>query len=378
VKARSVHGRAFIGGALVDDAVITFDRHILNVAVNAAHEDAERVEGVILPGLVDLHVHGAAGADFMDGSPEAARAVAGAHARTGTTALAATTLSGSASNVRRAAAAIATLAHERPTDCAEIAAIHFEGPYISPARAGAQDQFSIRGPDLAEAEEFFAAARGLPAIMTIAPEIEGMHALMEKFHQSVIFSIGHTNASFGEALDAIARGARHVTHLFNAMTPLHHREPGVVGAALISEEVTAELIADGLHIHPAMLRYFARALEGRACLVTDAMRACGMPPGTFKLYEHDVTVDEGAARLPDGTLAGSVLSMIKAVQNMVELAGLPLEMVVPMATSVPARVIGLHERKGRIETGLDADFVVISERFNVERVIIRGRELDLS
>lgn len=369
-----IRGRAFIGGAFVDDVAIEFDQHILSISAGG---DEERTGGVILPGLIDLHVHGAAGADFMDGTVEAAETVARAHARSGTTALAATTLTAPHEAIRSAAAAASRLARHRHPGCAEVVALHFEGPYINARRAGAQNAAAIRAADLSEMESFVAEAHGLPVMMTLAPEADGVHQLVGKFRDSVIFSIGHTDASFGDAIDAIARGARHVTHLFNAMSPLHHRDPGVVGAALISKEVTAELIADGLHLHPAVLRIFAQALEGRACLVTDAMRACGMPPGTYSLQDHEVTVSEGAARLADGTLAGSVLTMIKAVQNMVELAGLPLEMVVPMATSIPAGIVGAS-RKGRIDIGYDADLIIVSERFEVERVFVRGREITLS
>ena len=369
-----IRGRAFIGDAFVDDVSIEFDQHILALGRGM---EGERVDGVILPGFIDLHVHGGAGSDFMDGTVEAAETVARAHAKTGTTSLAATTLSGSREAIRSAATAASRLARHRHAGCAEIIAIHFEGPYISAKRAGAQDPRSIRAADIQEVEELLGAAHGLPAIITLAPEIEGAHQLIEKFRDSVVISIGHTDASFGDAIDAIARGARHIAHLFNAMRPLHHREPGVVGAALLSEEVSAELIADGVHVHPAILRHFARALSGRVCLVTDAMRACGMPPGTYRLYEHDVTVDDGAARLADGTLAGSVLTMIKAVQNMVELAGLPLEMVVPMATSIPARIAGAS-RKGRIDIGYESDLIVVSERFELKRAFVRGREIDLA
>jgi N-acetylglucosamine-6-phosphate deacetylase len=372
VKSRRIRGRAFVAGAVAEDVTVEFDDRILGVWRGG---DGDPVDGLIVPGFIDLHVHGAAGADFMDGTAEAVETVARAHARGGTTAMAATTLSGSHAAIRQAAQAAASVASAAPAGAAEIIAIHFEGPFINPKRAGAQDPASIRNADVLEMEDLVAAANDLPLLMTLAPEIDGVHQVLEGFRDRVIFSIGHTDASFGEAIDGIARGARHVTHLFNAMPPLHHREPGVIGAALLSKEISVELIADGHHLHPAVLRCFAEALAGRACLVTDAMRACGMPAGTYKLYEHEVTVDDGAARLSDGTLAGSVLTMAKAVQNMVELAGLPLEMVLPMATTVPARICGVADRKGRIETGYDADLVVLSERFDVERAFARGHEV---
>jgi N-acetylglucosamine-6-phosphate deacetylase len=212
-------------------------------------------------------------------------------------------------------------------------------------------------------------------MMTIAPEIDGARGLIEHFRDLVYFSIGHTAADYGEAVNAIEWGARHFTHLFNAMTGLNHREPGVVGAALVSTKATAELIADGIHVHPAVLRIAALMMPRRIALVTDAVRACGMPEGSYKLYGHDISVAQGAARLADGTLAGSTLTMQRAVQNMVELAGLPMEMVVPLATEVPARIVGARERKGKLSPGFDADVVVLTEKFEIERVIVRGERV---
>jgi N-acetylglucosamine-6-phosphate deacetylase len=174
---------------------------------------------------------------------------------------------------------------------------------------------------------------------------------------------------------AIEWGVCHFTHLYNAMSGLHHRDPGVVGAALTSVDATAELIADGVHVHPAALRVAVQAMPRRIALVTDAMRACGLADGTYKLYEYEVTVGDGAARLADGTLAGSVLTMGGAVKNMIELAGIPLETVLPLATEVPARIAAVADRKGKIESRYDADLVLLSEKFEVERVWARGHAL---
>jgi N-acetylglucosamine-6-phosphate deacetylase len=368
--------RAYVGGAIRDDVLIAIDEGQFAEVRDGVPwpGDAERIEeGVILPGFVDVHVHGGAGADFMDGSDEAAAAVAGLHAKNGTTAMAATTLSSSRDDLRTAIASIAR--NTRRPGAAEICAIHLEGPYISPHRAGAQDVASIRPADVHELAALIQEAPELHWMMTIAPEIEGARGLIENFRDVVLFSIGHTAADYGEAVNALAWGARHFTHLFNAMTGLNHREPGVVGAALISPDATAELIADGIHVHPAVLRIATLLMPKRIALVTDAVRACGMPEGSYKLYGHDISVAEGAARLADGTLAGSTLTMQRAVQNMVELAGLPLEMVVPLATEVPARIVGAHERKGKLAAGFDADLVVMTERFELERVVVRGERL---
>ena len=368
-------GRAFVRGELRDDTLIVIDDgQIADVRDPVRRPtNAEPVAGVILPGFIDVHVHGGAGADFMDGSDEAVAAVTEFHARNGTTALAATTLSSSREDLHAAIRAVARNAR-RPR-AAEICAVHLEGPYISLHRAGAQDVASIRPADIHELAALIDEAPELHWMMTIAPEIDGARGLIEHFRDLVLFSIGHTAADYGEAVNALEWGAAHFTHLFNAMTGLNHREPGVVGAALASAKATAELIADGVHVHPAVLRIAALLMPKRIALVTDAVRACGMPEGTYKLYGHDISVAKGAVRLADGTIAGSTLTMQRAVQNMVELAGLPLEMVVPLATEVPARILSARERKGKLAAGFDADVVVLTEKFEVERVMVRGERV---
>jgi len=370
-------GRVFIGGAIRERMLITIeDSQIGEVReVIQAPSDASVVHDLIVPGFIDTHVHGGDGADFMDGAEEAAARVSSFHARNGTTAMAATTLSASVGDIRNAVTTIARVSHSS-RQAAEICAIHLEGPYINPKRAGAQSIDSVRPADIQEIGALIEEAPHLRWIITVAPEIEGVRGLIEHFRSRVIFSIGHTAADYGDAVLALEWGASHFTHLFNAMTGMHHREPGVVGAALVSTAATAELIADGIHVHPAVLRVATLAMPSRIALITDAVRAAGMPHGNYKLYDQEFSVTEaGGARLADGTLAGSTLTMHRAVQNMVELAGLPIEMVLPMATEVPARILGIADRKGRIASGYDADLVVLSPKFEVSRVFVRGREL---
>lgn len=371
-------GRVFVDGAVRESMLVTIAGEVIVDVAHEAHPPtgAQIVHGVLAPGFIDVHVHGGDGADFMDGTDEAAARVAAFHATQGTTALAATTLSGSREDLQRAVTSIARVSRERLRG-AEICGLHLEGPYINRERAGAQDPASIRPANIDEVSSLYALAPHLRWIVTIAPEVEGARALIEHFRDRILFSIGHTSADFGDAVAALSWGAAHFTHLFNAMTGMHHREPGAVGAALESNEATAELIADGIHVHPAVLRIAAAAMPDRIALITDAVRACGMPDGTYKLYEHEFTVADGAARLANGTLAGSVLTMIRAVQNMVELAGLPIEVVLPLATQVPARILGVADRKGKIERGYDADLVVLSEKFAIERVLVRGEDVPL-
>lgn len=377
MNERSIRGRAFVNGKFHDDCLITIEGAIISdVKIGAVAAEAISVEGVILPGFVDVHVHGGAGADFMDGTSEAVEQVTRYHGRQGTTALAATTLSASREDITRALRVIQRASEHPHPECAEIEGVHLEGPYINPNRAGAQDRDSIRPPDMREFEEWLALAPQLRWIVTFAPEIDGAWALLEKYRHQALFAIGHTEATYAQTLEAVQRGARHLTHLFNAMPPLQHRDPGVVGAALVSPECTVEMIADGVHLHPVVLQTFARLLPDRTVLVTDAMRAAGMPEGRYRLYGYDVDVADGAVRLSNGALAGSTLTMLRALQNMVELAGLKLEQVVPAATEIPARLLRLEKRKGKIEIGYDADLVMISPRFEVQRVFLRGKEIE--
>ncbi|HYO77079.1 MAG TPA: N-acetylglucosamine-6-phosphate deacetylase [Thermoanaerobaculia bacterium] len=374
---KHLYGRAFVDGALRDDMLVSIDEQVIVDVAQTTHvpTGAERVDGLLVPGFVDIHVHGGDGADFMDAHEETSARILRFHARHGTTALAATTLSASRGDLQNAVETIAALSGDRE-EAAEIVGVHLEGPFINATRAGAQDRASIRVADIHELAALIAEAPRLRWIVTVAPEIEGARALIEHFKDRVLFSIGHTAADHAGAVTALEWGACHFTHLYNAMTPLHHRDPGVVGAALSAVDATAELIADGVHVHPAALRIAVNAMPHRIALITDAMRACGLGEGTYKLYDHDVTVSDGAARLADGTLAGSVLTMAGAVKNMIELASLPIETVIPLATAVPARIAAVADRKGKIERRYDADLVLLDERFDVARVWVRGRTVE--
>ncbi|HEY7216704.1 MAG TPA: N-acetylglucosamine-6-phosphate deacetylase [Thermoanaerobaculia bacterium] len=372
---RHLYGRAFVSGAILDDVLVSLSGGTIADVVQTTDVPAaaERTKNLIVPGFIDCHIHGGDGADFMDADDDGNARILAFHARHGTTALAATTLSASPRDLRSAVAAIAR-ASRGESKGAEICAVHLEGPYINAERAGAQDRSSIRPADIQEVETLLAAAPELRWMMTLAPELDGARALIERFRGRVRFSVGHSAADYDVATTALAWGASHFTHLFNAMTGLHHREPGAVGAALNSTDATAELIADGIHVHPAVLHIAARMMPNRVALITDAIRACGLADGIYKLYRHDVTVGGGAARLPGGELAGSLLTMSAAVRNMVELASLPLESVIPLATEVPARILGMAGRKGKLAPGHDADVVLLGESLDVERVFVKGME----
>ena len=374
---KQIYGRAYVRGSIEDDTLITIDGGAI-AAVTQTRDvprDAERTASLIVPGFIDLHIHGGDGADFMDADERANARILAFHARHGTTALMATTLSGSVTDLQNAVAAMARSSDERG---AEIAGIHLEGPYINRERAGAQDRSSIRPADTHEVASLLERAPHLQWMITFAPEVEGARALVERFRDRIVFSIGHTSADYAEAVAALDWGATHFTHLFNAMTGMHHREPGVVGAALVSRSATAELIADGVHVHPAVLNIAATTLPHRIALITDAIRACGLADGSYKLYDQDVEVKDGSARLRNGgALAGSTLTMHDAVRNMIELAGLPIERVIPLATDVPARIAGVRDRKGTIDRGYDADLVLLDKKLDIEKVIVRGTNVEL-
>jgi N-acetylglucosamine-6-phosphate deacetylase len=379
MTSRWLHGRAFIEGELREDVgVEVAEGRIASVRVGEpAPANAQRLAGVLAPGFVDLHVHGGAGADFMDGTPEAVRRVCAFHARGGTAALAATTLSASRAEVTAAVAAAAAVARAPRRGEARIAGIHLEGPYLNPARAGAQDPEALRAADPGELEEWLAAAGGLPVAMTLAPEVPGALELIAAFASRVTFSIGHTEASEELVGRALAAGARRFTHLFNAMPPLHHRKPGVVGAALAAPEATVELIADGAHVHPLLLSACARLLPERLALISDAIRAAGMPEGRYRLARLEVEVAEGTARLAGGALAGSLLTMAGSVRTMVREAGVPLSRVLPLASAVPAAALGLAGH-GRIAPGAPADLVELDDDLRAARVWIAGSETTFS
>jgi N-acetylglucosamine-6-phosphate deacetylase len=370
-----LHGRAFVDGAVREGVTVTVDgERIGAVRVGRTPPAGARwVGGILVPGFVDLHVHGGAGADFMDGSEEAVRRVCAFHARHGTVALAATTLSAPRAQVTAAVAAVAAVARSPRAAEARVAGIHLEGPYLNPAKAGAQDPGALRAADAAEVEEWLAAAGGLPVTMTVAPEVPGVLELIAAFAGRLTFSIGHTEASAEVAQRALALGARRFTHLWNAMPPLHHRQPGVVGAALASPDATLELIADGRHVDPLLLAACARLAPTRTALVTDAMRAAGMPDGRYALAALEVEVRDGCARLAGGALAGSLLTMDAAASTMVRKAGLPLELVLPLASEVPARALGLSEA-GILAPGAAADLVELDDQLRASRAWVAGNE----
>lgn len=338
------------------------------------HSPAEtvQVDGFIAPGFIDIHVHGGGGADFMDGDPEKVAVISATHARYGTTAMLATTLTAPEEEILAAIRAVK--AAETPG--ARILGFHVEGPYVSLKYKGAQDPRFVRAPSLAEIDRWMAEGRPEDRWhVTLAPEADGaLEAIRHLARRGAVVSAGHTDCTYEQLKVAREAGLRHATHLFNAMRGLHHREPGTVGGALTLPGMTVELIADGVHVHPAAMAVAVRARGAESVmLVTDAMEAAGMPDGEYYLGKLKTIVRGGEARLEDGALAGSVLTMDRAVRNMVNLVGVDLPTAVAMATLNPARLHGLADRKGRLTVGLDADLVLLDRKLEVLATVVEGR-----
>jgi N-acetylglucosamine-6-phosphate deacetylase len=330
----------------------------------------------IVPGFIDVHIHGAGGADAMDATPAALNKIAQHLVKEGTTAFLATTMTQSKQAIEAALKNAGEFIHstENRTGQAEIIGIHLEGPFIHPKRKGAQPEEFILLPSPSQFDEWQELAQNTIRIVTLAPEQENGIALVKHLAEhGVIASIGHSDANFQDVVAAVEAGASHVTHLFNGMRGLHHREPGTAGGALLLKELTVELIADGIHIHPKMIDLVFRLKDlDHAVLITDSMRAKWLPDGESELGGQKVFVSDGKATLEDGTLAGSILKLNHGVKHVMEFANLTLPEVVKLVTMNPAKELGLHHRKGSIEVGKDADLVVLNEKCEPILTICRG------
>jgi N-acetylglucosamine-6-phosphate deacetylase len=327
----------------------------------------------IVPGFVDIHVHGGGGHSFTTGDPDAARGAAEFHLRHGTTTLLASLVSSPARLMREATAAFVPLVAD-----GVLAGVHYEGPYLSTARCGAQNQSYLRDPSIEELSDLLELGGGTVRMVTIAPELPGALDAVELLAaHGVVAAVGHTDATYEQTLAAVAAGARVGTHLFNGMRPPHHRDPGAVLALLSQAAVTCELIADGVHLHDGTLAFAASAAgPDRTALVTDAIDAAGMADGSYELGGQAVVVERGVARLATaggspGSIAGSTLTMDAALRRAVH-AGISMEAACRMASTTPARSIGLGRTVGALVPGLRADLVVLDADLRVARVMRAG------
>lgn len=329
----------------------------------------------IAPGLVDTHIHGFHGADVMDNDFESIKTISKGLLSTGVTAFLPTTLTSGADLLEAVAEKIGQ--HHEEVEGAKILGIYFEGPWFTEEHKGAQNPAYMGDPDLKQFEKWQTAAQGTIKKIALAPERAGVSDFTRTVTEAgVRVALGHSSATYEEATEILAAGANTFVHTYNGMSGLHHRNPGMVGAAMASEDAYAEIICDGLHVHPGAAKALIQAKGWeRTVLITDSMSAGGMPDGEYTLGEFPVIVENGAARLISGNLAGSVLSLITAVKNVVEWGIVPLEEAVRMASQVPAESIGLDEEVGKIAPGRAADFIVIDEDITLVETYMTGQSV---
>lgn len=343
-----------------------------SAGLRSAREPIDAAGATLLPGFVDVHIHGAVGHDVMDADPDGLRALARFAARHGATAVLATTWTAGRAATLAALRSVAVAMREPTADGARIVGAHLEGPYLNPRRCGAQDPDHIRGYDPEEAAAFV--DTGVVRLVTLAPEIEANRAWIPvAVRAGITVGLGHSDATLADADAAVAAGARHVTHTFNAMRGLHHREPGLAGAALLRSELVAELVADGVHVHPEVMRLLVQAKgpDGVA-LVTDATRAAGLPEGPGQVGGRSVRVRDGAARLADGTLVGSVATMDTGLRHLVAATGRPATELWPATSRTPARAAGIAGRTAALVPGRDADLVLVDDAGEVRLTVVAG------
>ena len=333
----------------------------------------------VVPGFVDVHIHGAGGHDVMEAEAAALDKITATVARFGTTSIVATTVTAPIEATCHSLEGIAAYirAHESTADNArfgaDILGIHLEGPFINPERRGVHPTASILAPSVESFEKFRAAAGNLIKLITIAPEMPGaLKLIAAAVADGVVVGLGHTDADYAQARAAIQAGARHAVHVYNAMRPFTHRDPGVISAVLTDADVTAEIIADGVHVAgPAIQVLLGTKGFDTVLLISDGTAATGMRDGTFKLGGFEVQVRDGVVRNSEGKLAGSTLTIDRAVRYLVEL-GVPVVDAIRMATILPARRLGLAGKKGIIAVGADADLVVLTPDLHVAGVMTRG------
>ncbi|OWY38261.1 N-acetylglucosamine-6-phosphate deacetylase [Xenophilus sp. AP218F] len=366
---RTLQGRILTESGWMDGTIKLAENGRI-AAIDARLASGRAVERYILPGFIDLHVHGGGGVDIMEGG-ESFQQVARTHARFGTTSLLATTMTAPPDEIAGVLSALGEHCQRRQSGAARVLGVHLEGPYINPGKLGAQPDDACRA---AMAQIDYYRSLAPLALITLAPEVPGHLEVIAKLAaEGIKVQMGHTLGSYEDGVAALEQGASGFTHLFNAMTGLHHREPGMVGAALAHAEY-AELIPDLLHVHPGAIRGALRAIPRLYC-VTDSTAAAGMPDGQYKLGSHTVTKCLGGVRLADGTLAGSTLTMDQALRNLVKI-GLPLADASHRLSLYPADYLGQSER-GRLAVGAWADVVVMDPELNLQQVYVEGEEIGL-
>lgn len=332
---------------------------------------------LVIPGLVDIHVHGCAGADFSDGDYAGLVRMARYLARRGVTSFAPASMTLPYDALDKAFHAAARLRREGLADGARLMGIQMEGPFLSREKRGSQNPAYLRLPDWDSFLRLYDAAEGLLRIVDVAPELPGAVEFTRRASEKCRVSVAHTAAGYDQAAAVFDAGATHLTHLFNAMSGIHHRHPGPIGAASERENVTAELICDGIHVHPSAVRMAFRLFPGRICLISDALRCCGMADGSYSLGGQEILLSGGVARLTGGAIAGSAADLYQCMRRAVSF-GIPREQAVWAATALPARVIGRESETGAIADGRAADFVICGGELEPEAVYLGGKRLEQS
>jgi N-acetylglucosamine-6-phosphate deacetylase len=327
----------------------------------------------VSPGLIDIHVHGACGLDMMDCSTDAIHTLGHYFAAHGVTSYLPTTWSAPPELILKATENVANC--PQTENGARHLGVHIEGPYLSVKYRGAQLKDLIRKPDPIEYQKWL--DTGVVKLITIAPENEGALEFIDlAVKQGMEFSIGHSGASYEQVIEAADHGVKQATHLYNGMLGLYHRNPGTVGAILTDDRIFAQIIADGVHVHPAMIKLAVMAKGvSRIILITDSIRGTGLPDRDYDYYGQKFTVTDGIARTPEGGLSGSTLTLDQALRNMIKFTGMPLNEILPMATSVPAEAMGWSGQLGALKPGADADVIILNDDLIVEKTFILGKEV---
>ena len=355
-------------GSFLEQAIYINDHRLVDKAEYQDDGEVIDAEGLlVLPGLVDIHSHGAYGEDFSDGDPEGLKKILRYERQSGITSYCPTSMTLPKEQLKKIFKGIREA--EKSGDGATVAGINMEGPFLDAKKKGAHVEGYIRKPDAGFFRELNEYSGNMVKLVTLAPNVDGAMEFIDEVHNEVCISLGHTSADYDTAAEAMRRGAHHVTHLYNAMQPLGHRAPGLIGAAIDDPSCMVELICDGYHIHPSTIRATFRLFgPDRVILISDSMRAAGMKNGTYELGGQEVTVKDRKAVLNDGTLAGSATNLYGCMCKSIEF-GIPIGTAVKAATVNPAKSIGIYEEVGSLEPGKEADILLVSDKMELKKVI---------